>query len=301
MSKQTSTFRFHAFAKLNLALSVGAPTEAPGSSHHGYHPICSYMHSIDLSDEISIERLNDGQASRFEIVWIETDGSTRAVEWEIERDLVFLAHAALETATGRSLPSSIVVRKSIPAGGGLGGGSSDAAAVLMGLDRVFGLGTGLSRLQDIAMTLGSDIGFFIDEQVPARAAIVSGFGESIERVGARHVGTPVTLVLPSFGCSTGAVYRAFDQLRPDAVDELGVRSIPEADDLNKVLLLNDLTSAASVVAPGLGDLIDRIENMVVRQVHMTGSGSTLFVLGRVEAETICEVAPECRIVHTRLV
>lgn len=301
MSKQTSTFRFHAFAKLNLALSVGAPIDAPGSSHHGYHPICSYMHSIDLSDEISIERLNDGQASRFEIVWIETDGSTRAVEWAIERDLVFLAHAALETAAGRSLPSSIVVRKSVPAGGGLGGGSSDAAAVLMGLDRVFQLGLGMNRLLDIAMTLGSDIGFFIDEQVPARAAIVSGFGESIERVGACHVGTPVTLVLPNFGCSTGAVYRAFDQLGPEAVDESSVRRVIEADDLNNSLMLNDLTSAASVVAPGLGDLIDRIGTTIGRKVYVTGSGSTLFVLGRVEAETICQVASECRIVHTRLV
>jgi len=290
-----------AYAKLNLALSVGAPIDAPQSPRHGYHPICSYMHAIDLCDEVVIERLEDGESSAFEIGWAEDDGSTRPVEWAIEQDLVFRAHAALQRTTRRSLPSAVKVTKSIPAGGGLGGGSSDAACVLMGLDRVFGLGLGISALRDIAMTLGSDIAYFIDEHTPARPAIVSGFGESIERVDTKHVGCEVTLVLPRFGCSTGGVYQAFDRLGPDAVDVPAVRRVVDSDTLVDAMLINDLTPAACIVEPRLGALIERIRKSIGRGVHVTGSGSTCFVLGRVDRACICDLVPDCRIVNTRLV
>jgi len=299
MSKKTSPFQTRAYAKLNLALSVGAPIDAPGTSHHGYHPICSFMHAIDLFDEIEIERLGDAEPSRFDIKWIGEDGSVSPVKWEVEKDLVFRAHAALEEHVGVALPCVIRVLKSIPAGGGLGGGSSDAASVLVGLDQVFGLG--VSELLMLAIKLGSDIGYFIDGSPPPRAAIVSGFGEHIERVDANHSGNEITLIIPPFGCSTGLVYGAFNKESPSAIDESRVRQLIPADTLDDSTLFNDLASSACAIAPELEDLISRLRETIGQAVHVTGSGSTLFVLGRVESHQVHEVATECRVVHTRLV
>lgn len=290
-----------AYAKLNLALSVGASYDAPASRAHGMHPICSYMHAIELSDEVTLMPLDAGDTSDFEVGWVSGDGSIRGVGWAIERDLVYRAHGALEHAIGHPLACSIRVRKSIPAGGGLGGGSADAGAVLVGLDHAFGLGLGGERLREIAMTLGSDIGFFIDDRLPPRPAIVSSYGDQIERVATAHTGTAVTLILPGFGCSTGSVYQAFDQLGAGVVDARRVRTLLDADVLVDALLHNDLCPAACAVAPELGGLIDRLADLLGRSVHVTGSGSTLFVLGRIAPETICEVVPDCGVVCTRLV
>jgi 4-diphosphocytidyl-2-C-methyl-D-erythritol kinase len=273
---------------------------------HGYHPICSYMHAIDLADEIEIGVLDTGEESRFEIVWDDGGGITRAVDWAIETDLVFRAHGALQRETGRELPCSVRVCKAIPAGGGLGGGSSDAASVLIGLDRLFGLGLGAAGLLPIAMSLGSDIGYFLDEVCidgnrPARPAVVSGFGESIERVQPRHAGSEVTLILPGFGCATGAVYGAFDGMNPPALDDASVRLISTSERLSDALIVNDLTPAACAVSPALGVLIDTLGNELDRVVHVTGSGSTMFVLGRIGSCRDTPLSRECRFMDTTLV
>lgn len=314
MHTQTSPFTAKAHAKINLALAVGPAHHAPGDVHHGYHPICSYMHAIDLCDGVRVERLGAGEPSRYDIAWIGADGGTTPVGWAIDRDLVCRAHRALERHTGHPLPCAITVRKSIPAGGGLGGGSSDASSVLMGLDRVFGLGLGVDQLRPIAMGLGSDLGFFLDDAAadgenPPRPGIVSGFGGEIERVRPVHAGTPVTLILPAFGCDTGAVYRAFDA-DPGSSERFesasdAVRSRVASRDLVGETLSNDLLDAALRAVPAMRSVYASLRERLGVGVFLTGSGSTLFVLGAVlgpgRAESIREVVPECRVLRTRLV
>src|SRR5690606_4373798 len=115
---------------------------------------------------------------------------------------------------GREIDARISVKKRIPVGGGLGGGSSDAAAVLMGVNDVFNLGLDDRELQVLSAPIGSDIAFFLDNyeyndgEAPA-AAIVSGFGDDIERL--VGLGVWLALVVPDFGCDTRAVYRRFDE------------------------------------------------------------------------------------------
>ena len=305
MPERNQSFTARAHAKLNLSLAVGAAVDDPGASHHGYHPICSYMHAIELADSVGIERLADGEMSRFDLAWSDQDLGDRAVEWDTQSDLVFRAHSALERETGLKLPCAITVRKSIPAGGGLGGGSSDAACVLTGLDRVFSLGLGPAGLLPVAMSLGSDLGFFLDDRSPPRPAVVSGFGDTIERLEPVYSGTVVTLILPPFGCDTRAVYREFDQL-PDHTDEFTyrssrVRDLPVARSLHSHRFQNDLFDAAVVVRPELRAMSSLIADRIGSAVLLTGSGSTLFVLGPVEASLIHEVSPDCRVVRTRLV
>jgi 4-diphosphocytidyl-2-C-methyl-D-erythritol kinase len=163
----------------------------------------------------------------------------------------------------------------------LGGGSADAAAALVGIDAAWGLGLGLETLRRLGAGLGSDVPFFIDEERPARPAIVGGFGEEIERVG-RAAGE-VLLVMPPFGCPTGAVYGAFDR----GVGEIGlshavrdgrVRETARAARVGGEDLFNDLAAAACRVRPELGEVRGAVERALGRPVHVTGSGSSLFVV-----------------------
>ena len=303
MGEEIERISLRAHAKLNLALGVGAPVDAPGEPTHGYHPICSYMHAIELFDSIEIVRAVEGSQPRFDIAWGGGDGSIRPVEWRLEQDLVYKAYMALHQHTGRKMPCGITVRKSIPAGGGLGGGSSDAASVLMGLNALFGLGLDEAGLVSVSMTIGSDIAYFIDPgQCPPRPAIVSGFGGDIERLGGSRAGGEVTLILPSFGCATGQVYRAFDSLCDRALpDAAAVRTIASSGVIEDGMVLNDLYRAACLVSGSLDGLRSALQGAIGKPVHMSGSGSTLFVLGRIESALVHEVASDCRVVHTRLV
>ncbi len=261
-----------AYAKLNLALSVGPPLPA-SHAKAGMHPIASWMHSIDLWDDVEVETLAAGP-SRLEILWAADAPRPSPIDWPPEKDLGARAHRLLEGEAGRELPASIRMTKRVPVGGGLGGGSSDAAAVLLGVNRAFGLGLSLPRLAELSRGLGSDVAYFLDEQSPARPAIVTGLGDRVERT-ARAAGWAV-LVIPAFGCATGAVYRAFDGLGAQRLRDAEVRSLA-AGPIDAGRLFNDLTGAAAMVQPGLGPLLERVERASGRPVCISGSGSTLFV------------------------
>ena len=299
MGDEIQRISARAYAKLNLALAIGPAVDDPASRSHGYHPICSYMHAIELHDTIEIERAS---STEYDIAWLSEKGSADPVGWALESDLGVRAHRAMEALAGTALPCAIRVRKAIPAGGGLGGGSSDAASVLLGLNELFGLGLGRERLVSIAMTLGSDIAFFVDPGfTPPRPAIVEGFGERIERLNERREGTEVTLIFPPFGCATGAVYGAFDAVCDrDAPDERPARAFAGESPVGDEMIVNDLFEAACATTPRLREVRDALASGLGRAVHLSGSGSTLFVLGRVEAGRVHEVAPDCRVVHTRL-
>jgi len=294
-----------AYAKINLVLSVGPPLP-PGDPRAGMHPIASWMHCIDLFDEVSIEPLEEGRASTLEVRWAADAPQPSPIDWPQERDLGFRALKLLEMEVGRPLPAAIRITKRIPVGGGLGGGSSDAAAVLAGVKELFGLDLGSTHLAELSRELGSDVGFFLDEGAgPARPAVVRGLGDRIERTAA--VARGVVLILPRFGCATGQVYGAYDRLGAAALREDEVRAIAAAGDVDDARLFNDLAAPAEVVRPELRGLRERAMAAAGRPVHMTGSGSTLFVLAAdgAGAAAMCgklrAQLPEVVVVQSRLV
>jgi 4-diphosphocytidyl-2-C-methyl-D-erythritol kinase len=196
-----------------------------------------------------------------------------------ERNLAM--RAALELR--RHLPSdypgvSIHLEKSIPAGGGLGGGSSDAATTLLGLKELWNAKQNIGQLSEIAAKFGSDVPFFLF----GSSSICKGRGEAV-----RPIGVPtskwVTLVLPPIGMPTGDVYSRFDSLNlgndeaieqePDWKQWL---TLDSADLLP--LLVNDLEAPAFSLRPDLADLRSSIEKTISRPVRMSGSGSSLFTL-----------------------
>ncbi len=281
-------------AKINLALSVGPPIPA-GEPGEGLHPICSWMACIDLADTLRVERLGEGEQSVFDLA--RDDGAP--VGWEAGDDLAVRALRALETHAGRPLPARLTLRKSIPDGGGLGGGSGDAAAVLQAIDELFGLSLGIDRLGKVSKSIGSDVAFFLDEHAPPRPAIVSGLGDRIDRVA--RVEQQLTLVCPPFGCRTGAVYRAYDAA-PNPLRAHEVAQLVKAGGVDPRRLFNDLAPAAERVEPALAELRARLADALGLPVHMSGSGSTLFVVGGADvAERARAAAPECRVIPTRLV
>ncbi len=302
-------------AKVNLALSVGGP-EPAGSVNAGYHRIATWMVCVDLCDEVRLRRLEPGQASRYVVGWAADAPRKSVIDWPVEQDLAARAHRLVEARVGRELAVEIGVSKRIPVGAGLGGGSSDAAAVLVGLDELFGLGLSEGVVCELSGRLGSDVAFFADmgpgsSRAGAAPGIVSGFGGRVERV--PRIGAEVVLVMPPFGCSTAAVYAAYDQLlwghvaldasvrrqsRPTveangALVRLLVRRAVEHGRIDAGECFNALTAPAAHVEPRVAGVIEGVTAASGVQAHLSGSGSCVFVVcglgegtevaGRVEA------------------
>ncbi|MHC4996776.1 MAG: 4-(cytidine 5'-diphospho)-2-C-methyl-D-erythritol kinase [Planctomycetota bacterium] len=272
-------------AKVNLALSVGAPLA------NGFHPIASWMCRVSLYDDLTLAPLEAGAASTFDIDWAEDAPQASAIDWPLAKDLGVRAHGLMEQHVGQALPIAYTLRKRIPVGAGMAGGSTNAAGTLMGLNELFGLGLSMETLAGLTVTLGSDIPFFFG----AGSAIVTGLGEVIEPAPIERA-IHLAMIFPPLHCNTGAVYRAFDGLVAEGavegvVDEAGVRELASAD-LTANGPFNDLAAPACRVESRLADLRERIFKGTGCPVHITGSGAAMFIVAgdAAEAERLAQEA-----------
>lgn len=179
------------YAKVNLTLDVGEKRP-----EDGYHYIRTVMLPINLADRVRLER-----ADRL------TLSCTPPVPGAEAENLVYRAAELLRRVTGYTGGARIQVEKAIPVAGGLAGGSTDAAAVLTGLNQLWSLGLTQAELIELAIKLGSDVPFFVVGK-PAR---VEGIGERITPI---PVARAIWMVIatPDVPKSTGEVYRLFDEL-----------------------------------------------------------------------------------------
>lgn len=192
------SIRVTAAAKVNLHLRV-----YPRRSD-GFHGILSLFQAISLADVLVIRSLKESDT-------IEIKGD---FDCPAESTTVYKAAAAYLRASGLRCGLSIKVDKRIPAGAGLGGGSSDAASTLIGLESLLGGGLGRPKLNEIGTSIGSDVPFFLN----AAVAIVSGRGEHIEPIEAR-ADYSLLLVDPGFPVSTASAYSLLDRERNDEAGE----------------------------------------------------------------------------------
>lgn len=289
-----------AYAKINLTLAVARP-EPAGSERAGWHRIASWFHAVDLWDDVELLPSPDGH-TRCEVAFDPESAHVRGlkVDWPLEKDLGLRALRALESAVGKPLASLLRVRKRIPAGGGLGGGSSNAASVLKTANQLFQLGLSQSQLVTVGRSLGSDVEFFLDQQTlmaPPRAAFVEGFGDQIERI--RSFTDPISLLLTGIPCPTAEVYRAFNLSGISNFNPSHARAAFEVScDEGRVvdeMLFNQLTMPACLVQPALGSILEQCAR-AMGSVHLSGSGGTAFVLGHANASI-----PSVRLIATRLV
>jgi 4-diphosphocytidyl-2-C-methyl-D-erythritol kinase len=271
-------------AKVNLALSVGAPDAT------GMHPISSWMVTVDLCDELHVETLSAGSRSLYALLWHDRAPRKRDIDWSISRDLSVRAHQLLEAHVGQPLPVKMRLEKRIPVGGGLGGGSSDAAAMLRAVNALYQLGLDAEALVQVARPLGSDVPFL----VRGGSAVVEGLGERLTPV-PMPSDLHAVLVFPPAACPTGPVYRAFDQLQPRALLQAErVHAMARAGAPAAHEPFNDLADAAKDVAPSLVGECEEILELIDRPVHVSGSGSTLYFLcdGPVESELLAQAVRE---------
>lgn len=261
-------------AKVNLALAVGPPLP------NGFHPLASWMAAVNFSDRMTLRKTTG--ASRFDLAFAEDAPVPAKVDWPLEKDLVFRAHRLLEEKVGRALPVELTLRKYIPAGAGLGGGSSDAAAALVGVNRLHNAGLETTELANLARKLGSDVAFLVHALLGQPSALVTGLGEGFEPLPIAEL-IHLVLILPPFGCPTGAVYQAFDRRlaagksaeNPDA-DR--IRRLASRFPVPQDAPFNDLAEPACDVRPELAVAREKLRAFLQIPVHITGSGSTLFVI-----------------------
>jgi 4-diphosphocytidyl-2-C-methyl-D-erythritol kinase len=253
-----------AYAKINLGLEV------LGTRPDGYHELRTLFQTIDLHDDVAITLRPRGLRVRCAHPDVPTD----------ERNLALRAAIELQRHAGVQRGADIVITKRIPVGGGLGGGSSDAAAVLMALDRLWQVGLGPAGLHPLARRLGADVPFFL----LGGTSLGLGRGDEVYPLH-RQVRCHAIVIDPGRPISTAAVFARVDQsLTPGAngnkifrfvsSDLEGLRAFP--------ILANDLEQAALEEAPDLADQVRRIRSILVREgavlASLSGSGSSFFGL-----------------------
>jgi 4-diphosphocytidyl-2-C-methyl-D-erythritol kinase len=252
-----------AFAKVNYALEVR------GLRDDGYHEISSVYQSVSLADELEIERSRGG----FELIF-EPDGVEVG---PLEENTVYKAWALLWEVSGHELPARITLHKKIPAGAGLGGGSADAAAVLVGLNRLWGLRWPVARLAEVAVTLGMDVPFFLQ----GGAALATGRGEVLEPVSGG--GLALVLVNPRVGLSTAEAYR---RVTPDMLsDGRRVKAMVEALRGRRAArvantLYNGLELAVAPIQPEIERMRAALLAAGALGAVMSGSGPTVVGVAR---------------------
>ena len=254
--------RATAYPKLNLSLRV------LGRRPDGYHDLESLVVSLGQPhDVLEAFAVPAPGGVRVEVSGVEFGDDVPSDH----RNLAFIAAEKLLVRAGRSGHGvRLVLRKHIPAGGGLGGGSADAAAALLAVRRLLDVDVDDAGVLEIAAEVGSDVPFCLQ----GGAAWMRGRGEVIEPVSV-PTGLAFVVAIPPFRLSTPDVYKAWDKLggpRSERVVPAPRRLAPVIDEL-----VNDLEPAAEALQPRLVEFRDALEAATGAPALLAGSGSAYVV------------------------
>ncbi|MFC1769067.1 4-(cytidine 5'-diphospho)-2-C-methyl-D-erythritol kinase [Nanoarchaeota archaeon] len=240
------------YAKVNLTLNIGNKLE------NGYHTLNSIMHLIDFYDDITIERIPSDK--------IEVDVN---MDIPLKQNLCYKAAKLMRSKFNLNEGVKITLNKKIPIGAGLGGGSSNAASVMVGMNKLFKLNLDKNQLIDVAKEIGSDVPFFII----GGGAHVSGTGELVNPINDLPE-LNIVLVYPEFEISTALAY--------DLWDKKGSCSIPiDVGNLNSVQRIasnisNDMQEVIFSSYEGLQDIKEKLIQYGALNASLSGSGPSIF-------------------------
>ena len=255
-------------AKINLVLRI------LDRRPDGYHNLWSLMQTVQLEDELALSLSNNHATItlRCDEPSLKTDPS----------NLVYRAAAAVLERCGRVVGLDMVLSKRIPMGAGLGGGSSDAAATIIGLNRLLNLGWSVEKMAEIGQALGSDVPFFLF----APSAVVAGRGEQVTPV--RITGTRwVVLVNPGFGVETKWAYQHLSRTRAEVQPLSEAHAVlGKASTLSweEVLMTaeNDFETPVFKAHPLLHAIKQKLLTQGAETALLSGSGATVFGVFRDE-------------------
>ncbi|MEF2828225.1 MAG: 4-(cytidine 5'-diphospho)-2-C-methyl-D-erythritol kinase [Eggerthellaceae bacterium] len=273
-------------AKVNLVLAVGEKQES------GFHEVQTIMHSLALHDTLSMRRFDDeGSGEGLQVMLkCESSFTIDPLLIKAEENIAYKAVVELAKALGRTQDETIemVLNKVIPAEAGLGGGSSNAAAALVGAATLWGVGMEDERVQEVASRLGADVSFFLK----GGCARLSGKGDVFEAQLEPRSGF-VLLVRPDAGVSTGKAYAAFDE-DPVLPSSEYLSSIAALDAAADVSLYNNLEKAACSVTPVVAQVLEWGRAAAGEEnVVLCGSGSAVCCIFD-SYQAACEASVEAR-------
>ena len=247
-------------AKINLTLRVGNVRD------DGFHEIESLVARVSLCDTVTVTPRDDQRWT------VACDDPSLPSD---EDNLAWQAVRRLAEAAGLKRGVHVAIEKRIPAGAGLGGGSSNAATVLTLLNELWGVGYSTEELGRIGAEIGSDVPLFLYGPV----CILRGRGELIESV-SQPLSADVLLFLPEIHCATPAVYGAWDRMSEHPARPPLKAVLDRFDEPARLaeVLFNDLEAPAAAVSPELATLAERLREVCPGPVRMTGSGSAFFCL-----------------------
>ena len=245
---------------MNLALEV------LGRRDDGYHEIVTVMQGVELSDRVVLEDVEPLEL-RTTAPGVPTDASNLALR----------AAMVLREAAGIDRGVRITLDKRIPVAAGLGGGSTDAAAVLLGLNRLWNLRWPIARLTEAAVLLGMDVPFFLR----GGTGLATGRGEKLDRM--RSMALALVLVNPRYASSTAEAYRRVTPaMYTDGARARTVVSALRAKRVERAAgsLYNALEAAVAPVQPEIGRMKAALLSAGALGALMSGSGPTVFGIAR---------------------
>ena len=255
-------------AKINLTLDI------LGKRPDGYHEVAMIMQSVALHDTLSLEKMREGIGLKINVPWMKAD----------ESNLVWKAASLVQERCGLKGGVNIHLTKRIPVAAGLAGGSADAAAVLRGMDRLYGLGLSDEELCALGAELGSDIPFCL----MGGTMLSTGRGEVLRRL--KGIPTAwVVLAKPRVSVSTAWAYQNYD--------DQGAERHPDNELVEKKIIAQDLKAMAPLLCNVLEsvtikkyEVIERYKKLMLEKgalvSMMSGSGPTVFGLTAKKSEAL---------------
>jgi len=254
MLEKNGYIKYLAPAKINLFLKI------INKRSDGYHNLQSIFQNINLYDEIYIKLRNDGKINLH----------NTAVQIPKELDLGYKAAKILLADT--EIGADIVIDKNIPVGSGLGGGSSDAATILMALNSLGSINFKKNKLMKLGLNIGADVPFFIF----GKNAWVEGVGEKLSPVEAPE--STFFICVPDLSISTQSIFNSFELTKPSIPLKIATYFDGEIYDSAK----NDLEGTVIKKHKEIADLLSWLKNFGF--ARMSGSGSSVFIKVKDENE-----------------
>ena len=251
-----------AYAKVNLTLEI------LGKRRDGYHDLASVMQTVNLFDTVTV--------SEADSIIVDCDG----LEIDTEMNLATKAASVLKNRTGIRSGAKILIKKRIPVSAGLGGGSSDAAATLRGLNQIWKLGLSGDELADIAAAVGSDVPFLLR----GGTALVRGRGEEVRQSSPAKISS-FLIVTPNVKYRNALAKTAYAFSRVDEsmftvgnlTHKLAAR-IASGGDCPSEFFFNQFQTIAEDIFPGWALTRDRMASIGIEEVILCGAGPSIFTV-----------------------